>query len=373
MDFKPNKGQLIAISLLLISSAWIFSGPAAPIKVDPTQPKIHANELTRVQVKTFTLLPIQRNLNIHGVSTANRAVTVRAEIEGRITKILKQQGDAVVAHDVIALIDIRDWGARLEQSKALVKQRELEYKGAKKLKSKGLLNNADLAAALTQLKIANADAIAMQVRVDASQLKAPFDGILDSSNIEQGDYVKMGGNAFTVLDYSPLVIQGDIAEKDIASLTLGSDANVTMVTGESLSGTLSYIASKANSATHTFNIQVTITTPNAPMMEGITSKISIALPITHGIKTTPTLLLLNNDGVMGMKGIAIDNTVVFYPVTIAKAEVDGIWVTGLPSPVTLITSGQGYVSSGEIVTPVYPENKKNIALKPENNTIQGNQ
>jgi multidrug efflux system membrane fusion protein len=373
MDLRQNKGYLIAAGLFIISCAWIMSGPAAPTKIDITEPKVYIDALTSVQVKTFTPLPIDRELTIHGVSAANREVTVRAETEGRITKIFKQQGDTVAAGEVIALIDIRDSAARLEQAKALVVQRQLEYQGSQKLKTKGLLHDADLAGTLTLLKTAEADAIAMQIRVNASKLKAPFNGILDSSSIEQGNYVKIGDDVFTVLDYSPLVIHGDITEKDALTLKRGDIANVKMVTGESLTGQLSYVASKANVATHTFNIEVRITSTNAPMKAGITSNISIPLPMAHGIKTSPTLLLLDDDGVMGMKGISAENTVVFYPVTISKAEVDGIWITGLPSPVTLITSGQGYVIEGESVIAVHHDKQINDAQALSNTDVQENQ
>jgi len=46
-----------------------------------------------------------------------------------------------------------------------------------------------------------------------------------------------------------------------------------------------------------------------------------------------------------------DNKVVFTAVTIERAQTDGVWVSGLPDAVDIITIGQGYVNNGETVDP----------------------
>ena len=43
--------------------------------------------------------------------------------------------------------------------------------------------------------------------------------------------------------------------------------------------------------------------------------------------------------------------VVFNAIEIVRAEIDGIWVTGLPETARIITVGQGFVNAGEIVAP----------------------
>lgn len=41
--------------------------------------------------------------------------------------------------------------------------------------------------------------------------------------------------------------------------------------------------------------------------------------------------------------------VVFHEIEVVRAEVDGIWVTGLPEEARIITIGQGFVRNGETV------------------------
>ena len=64
---------------------------------------------------------------------------------------------------------------------------------------------------------------------------------------------------------------------------------------------------------------------------------------------------LKYEGTLGVKVVNEDNVVTFYPIQIVTAQIDGVWVTGLPETVDLITVGQGFVNDGEIVAPAAGE------------------
>ncbi|MEX2409743.1 MAG: efflux RND transporter periplasmic adaptor subunit, partial [Rhodovibrionaceae bacterium] len=61
------------------------------------------------------------------------------------------------------------------------------------------------------------------------------------------------------------------------------------------------------------------------------------------------------DGAIGVKLVGPNNVVVFHPVEILENTSEGLWVTGLPETVTLITVGQEFVIEGETVQPVDEE------------------
>jgi multidrug efflux system membrane fusion protein len=52
-----------------------------------------------------------------------------------------------------------------------------------------------------------------------------------------------------------------------------------------------------------------------------------------------------------VKTVNSDDVVAFYPIEVVKAQISGIWVTGLPEKVNVITVGQGFVNVGETVAP----------------------
>ena len=52
---------------------------------------------------------------------------------------------------------------------------------------------------------------------------------------------------------------------------------------------------------------------------------------------------------MGKKAIDETNKVIFYPIKKEIDTIDGMWVSGLPSEVRIIVSGQEYITVGQLV------------------------
>jgi multidrug efflux system membrane fusion protein len=64
------------------------------------------------------------------------------------------------------------------------------------------------------------------------------------------------------------------------------------------------------------------------------------------------LLTLHDDGRLGVMAVNEKNEAVFYAVELIRSEGDGVWVSGLPAKVRLVTFGQGFIQAGEIVDAV---------------------
>ena len=66
-------------------------------------------------------------------------------------------------------------------------------------------------------------------------------------------------------------------------------------------------------------------------------------------KIPPSILTLQDDGSVGVKAIDKKNTVVFYPIKKEIDTIDGMWVSGIPNETKIITTGQEYVTVGQII------------------------
>ena len=67
-------------------------------------------------------------------------------------------------------------------------------------------------------------------------------------------------------------------------------------------------------------------------------------------KISPSILLLADNGELGVKTVNSENTVEFFPVQIIQDTEEGIWVAGLPDFSNIIVLGQGFVETGQIVS-----------------------
>jgi multidrug efflux system membrane fusion protein len=69
--------------------------------------------------------------------------------------------------------------------------------------------------------------------------------------------------------------------------------------------------------------------------------------------------MLGEDGELGIRTVNEDNLVEFKQIEILEDTIDGIWISGLPRNIKIITIGQEYVFQGQTV------NVKEVSQSPE--------
>jgi len=359
MTIHLNKGHLLALSLILMLTIWLGIGLSAGTEeyINP-RPLVMDDGLQKVQVEIMKGDLVERAISISGKTAANRSVELKSEIRSKVKAVHKRKGERVKKGDLIVELDARDWPARVEQSKASLRQYQIEYKSAQKLLKKGLINESQIAQAETALANAKAELTSAKINLAASRITAPFDGIVDQRYVELGDYVKENVNIVKVLDFSPYLVVGNAAEKDASFINIGDPASALLITGDTIKGRISFIAAESNESTRTFPIEMEIENLTGSMTSGLTAKIMVPQPKQFSHLVSPALLILNDQGKLGLKGLTEDDKVIFHDIQIVKAVSNGIWITGLEEESKIITVGQGFVEYGETVSPVYKTDYK---------------
>lgn len=351
------KGPAIAIGSFTLITLWMLTGlfssdDSTPISAPVKQ---ESDTLFSVQVERFSSEEITPELIIHGETAPSREVQISSEVAGKVTAIHAREGDFIEKGKVIIEIDPKGKVQQLNQAKALVKQRTLEYKADKSLIGKGLQNQTRLAASEASLEAAKAQFELLTIELNATKITAPFSGVLENRHIEVGSFLRVGDPVIQLMSFDPFIIKGFAAEKDLQLIKKGTSASGHTIDGKTVSGTVRYVASKANKASRTFAVELEIQNPSKRQADGVTADISIPLQATQGVFISPALLSLNENGILGAKRVNDKQVVEFLPVQLVKAESNGIWISGLPTPVDLIIAGQSFVSAGEKVIPVFKQ------------------
>ena len=186
-----------------------------------------------------------------------------------------------------------------------------------------------------------------------THIKAPFDGILEERAVEVGDVIAVGASTATILDLDPLKIICSLPEKNITRLKIGEAANVLLpsLQDKRLSAKVTYIAKAANPKTRTYLVEMEAKNPDMSIPAGLTARIAFPTEEISGYRVSPAIISLRDDGVIGVKTVE-EGKVVFHPVQIVEAKPEGLWVSGLSSSITLITSGGDFVVEGQEVSAV---------------------
>ena len=77
--------------------------------------------------------------------------------------------------------------------------------------------------------------------------------------------------------------------------------------------------------------------------------VRIGLGEVQAHQVSPALFALGDEGEIGLRILDKSNKAVFQGVRIIEDGPEGVWVTGLPDKIRMITVGQGFVRDGESV------------------------
>jgi multidrug efflux system membrane fusion protein len=289
---------IIALTILVVLVLWMLSG--TPDKQQANEDVKQLVPLAKVQVTTMAGEKVQRTVSLYGRTEPNRTVQLKAEVKGKIEKILVERGAFVKAGEPLVRIALNDLQAKLTQAKALLKQRQIAYQGSQALSSQGFQGEVKLAESLAQLEAVKAEIARLELDLDNTVIRAPFDGMLNERSVELGDYVGIGDDIAQIADLDPLIIRAYATENQVSELSVNQAADIQLLGKPQVIGKLRYIASVADENTNTFKLEVAIANGGYKLLAGISSEVNISLEEVDAIKVSPALLACclyaNRDG-----------------------------------------------------------------------------
>jgi len=356
LRLKPRYQWAGGIAILV--GLWVATGmfnsqaaqaPASDIVDKPTTPRVRVSQSVASE-RDATVI-------IRGRTQAKNEVDVRAEVEGVVQAIHFDKGDRVRKGDTLCEIRLNDRGAKVAQAAALVAQTQKELQVAQDLYKQGFRSKTQLAQSEAAYAQAQAGLATMNVALANTRIKAPFDGIVDDRYVNAGDYMRPGDKCEMVIAPEPFLATGTVSEQDVGGISLGDLATVKLVTGENVTGKVSFVADRADQMTRAFRIEVELPNPDAKLRDGVSAEINIAVRKVKAHHISPGIMVLSDKGAVGVR-VVQNGIVAFMPVRVLSEDPTGAWITGLPDTVTFITVGQEFVNDGQRVEPVFDRSGK---------------
>lgn len=341
---------IISVALL----AWMLVGALAADEPYKNPRKLtQEGGLQAVQVKQIQRQTMRPKIKLSGRTSANREVLIKAEVNAKVMAVTVNKGVSVRQGEVILKLDPRDWPARVEQARANLEQQQLEMKSVQNLRKKNLANQAQLTRAKTALANAKANYIQAKRQLDASTIRAPFDGVVDQREVEVGDFVTAGMPLVKVIDFDPFLVKANVPENAASQVKIGDIADIHLVDGKQVKGKVRFKSASANAQTRSYALEIEVDASAHTLNSGMTAEVVIPQAPTEALFVSPALLIINPEGELGLKAVDKDNKVIFLPVSLLEAAQDGVWVYGPKQGANIIVAGQGFVSIGEQVKAVH--------------------
>ena len=241
----------VVICALACAGAMVFLSPEADRSIPPATSTVVSTLLVATQ-------PIPTEIRATGTTEPTQTITVIPQISGKViaTHPNLVPGGRILAGEVIVHIDPRDYALALEQERARVEGAEVEFllEGgrAKIAKEEWELmgsslpsSEAPLAIRQPQLQVAamNLDAARASrdranLQLERTVIRAPFDAVVRSENVDVGQVVGPGTVVASLMGTRALYVRCSVPAKQLARIqtrtadTEGSAATVTQRFGD---------------------------------------------------------------------------------------------------------------------------------------------
>ena len=358
------RSWFVSAGIITVVTIWVLSGQiGGSEETEQAAAETVATATLRnaVRVRTQSAEEVMRTIVVNGKTAPARITHLAAETDGRVDYVGAERGASLNTGDLIVRLDERDRSARLTQARATVRQREVEYAAREQLKSESYVSESQVQEAIALLETARAELTRAQLDLGYMAVRAPFPGALQARHVEVGDFVKRGDPIATYVDNRSIIVSANVSEFDTKYVHVDETAEARLATGETVRGRIRYVAPVADEATRTFTVELEVANANGNLRAGGTAELRIPAQTVLAHRVSPSLLTLDDAGNVGVKIINDRGEVEFVVADIALSSNDGVWIAGLPATATIITVGQGYVTSGTVVDAV-PESDAETAV-----------
>jgi len=172
--------------------------------------------------------------------------------------------------------------------------------------------------------------------------------VIDHLFIDVGEFVDRGNPVADIVNVDKIKINVNVPELDVRYLRTGQKALVTIdaFPDRRLSGTIDFVAYKADPATKTFNVRVLIDNQARDIRPGMIARLAFLRRVIPGALVVPLFALVDKGGerivFVEKDGVAYARTV-----SIGVIEEDRIQIReGLEAGDRVIVSGQREVEEG---------------------------
>jgi len=207
---------------------------AIALAVGLTQMKPEAqkreNEQLDLLVDVLTLGVSTESFQIQSQGTVHpkTQTDLSAEISGSIVSISPKfvAGGVFGAGEELMRIDPTNYTVAVDKSDALVTQRQIEFDGAKKLRSQGYRAESEFASAAAALASAQAELVSAQRNLERTYIRLPYEGMVLSKHADIGQFVNPGTTLGITFATDTAEIRLALTDQDLAFVDLPNTADI---------------------------------------------------------------------------------------------------------------------------------------------------
>ena len=220
-----------------------------------------------------------------------RHIELRAMEKGYLQEISVDEGDNVKKGQRMFQIMPNIYQAELQKSKAEAEAASIEYKNTKLLADSDVVSPNELALAKANYDKAKAEVNLAQTHLGFTNIKAPFDGIMDHLHVREGSMLEEGELLTTLSDNSKMWVYFNVQEAEYLDYIMGSERDkqkeveLLLANNKKFNqpGIVETIEGEFDNETGNIAFRATFPNPDGILRHGETGNILMTIPLEHAL------------------------------------------------------------------------------------------
>jgi membrane fusion protein (multidrug efflux system) len=302
MTKKTKIGLVVVIVLLIAGMAFypqikgVFSGDGALEKA-PVGAAGGRDRVLNVNVQVLKYRNLDNVFRTKGILIPDEEVDLSFETSGKITQIYFKEGSTVRKGELLAKVNDAPLQAELKKLVAQKPLAEERVYRQKTLLEKDAVSQESYETVSTDLDKLNADIELTKSKIDQTELRAPFDGVIGLRLVSEGAYTTPATIISKLTKISPLKIEFSVNEKQAGEIRPGTRLNFTLDNDlQQYQATVYAVESKLDVQTLSLKARALYANPGGRLKPGHSTDIEIKLAEIRNALLVPSLSTVTEMG-----------------------------------------------------------------------------
>jgi len=290
-----------------------------------------------------------------GSIEAQEIVKVVNEVNAVVRELPFEEGQSVVAGQLLARLDDREIGAEARRAEALHNQARTQYERIKQLFDARAASQQELEDAASAFQVAEANYALAGARYDKARIVSPLTGVVGRRLVSPGAYLGIGDAITEVAAVDTMKVSFAAPERYLSRLVRGAAVEVTTTAfpGKGFSGGISVVDPILDPTTRTFRLVARVPNPERRLRPGMSADVSATLAKRPGALTVPDEAVFAQGDQSFVFVVNADSSVVRRVIVVGTRDSSRVEVIrGLEAGDRVVRAGYQKLFDGARVLPI---------------------
>lgn len=258
--------------------------------------KYDKEQAVQVLAQKVSIASIQPEYSFTGTFEPNRETKLSAEIQGKVIRVLVENGNLVRSGQVLIQQDDTLLQLQLKAAQVQIGGIEADLKRYRILVENDAIQGIQLEKTELAFESAQVQISTLKEQISKASIRAPFDGVVTAKLTEEGDFAAPGKPLLQVTDISKLKLTIQVPERDLQLFDRGKEYLIQIPgLSKEVNGKVHMVGSRGN-AGNSFPVEIILSnTEKQEIKAGMFGELKLKMEAGQTGILIPAAAILGSD------------------------------------------------------------------------------